>query len=74
MSIWRPGPRPNWVRRFNALGEPAWIPIDGKALLEEAQARTGLSDFGGDSWREGFANPDASAAGTVATTVREGIV
>ncbi len=54
MSIWQPGPRPDWVRRFNALGEPNWIPIDGKALLYEAQARTGLSDFGGDSWREGF--------------------
>ena len=54
MSIWQPGPRPDWVRRFNRLGEPAWIPIDGEALLEEAQTRTGLSDFGGDSWREGF--------------------
>ena len=54
MSIWQPGPRPDWVRRFNRLGEPAWIPIEGEALLQEAQTRTGLSDFGGNSWREGF--------------------
>lgn len=54
MSVWQPGPRPDWLRALNRLGEPAWVPIEADALLEEARARTGLSDFGGTTWREGF--------------------
>lgn len=54
MSTLQPGPRPEWVQRFNSVGDPGWIPIDGASLIEEARARTGLSDFGGDSWRAGY--------------------
>ena len=53
-SLWQPGPRPDWVRLLNGLGEPDWIPLDPEALVDEAVRRTGLGDFGGDSWREGF--------------------
>ena len=51
MSIWQPGPRPEWVRALNTLGDPSWIRLDEGALLDEAVRNTGLSDFGGDSFR-----------------------
>ncbi len=54
MSDWQPGARPDWHRAFNRIGRPEWVPIEPGALLAEARARTGLSDFGGDAWREGF--------------------
>ena len=53
-AAWQPGPRPAWVRALNRLGDPGAISFDPEAILDEARARTGLSDFGGDSWREGF--------------------
>ena len=51
-------PRPDWVRRLNAIGEAAGgaerlIPFDVDFLVAQAQEATGLSDFGdfdGD-WR-----------------------
>lgn len=53
-AAWQPGPRPAWVRTLNRLGDPRAISFDPEAILDEARARTGLSDFGSDSWREGF--------------------
>ena len=53
-AAWQPGPRPAWVRTLNRLGDPRAISFDPEAILEEARARTGLSDFGDDSWQEGF--------------------
>ncbi|MCH2173771.1 sulfotransferase [Myxococcota bacterium] len=46
--------RPRWVRTVNALGRPArqLISLDEAGLLEAARRRTGLSDFGGDDFRE----------------------
>lgn len=53
-SDWQPGPRPAWVRALNRLGDPGTICLDPDALTLEATRRTGLADFGGDGWREGF--------------------
>jgi hypothetical protein len=39
------------VRALNTLGDPSWIRLDEGALLDEAVRNTGLSDFGGDSFR-----------------------
>ena len=59
------GSQPAWVRRLNEVGRSALasggagamaVPLDEASLLAEAQANTGLSDFGpDDGWREGFA-------------------
>lgn len=54
MSIWQPGPRPAWVTALNENSDPAWIGLDADALLREASARTGLSDFGSDRFQEPF--------------------
>ncbi|MBW2266966.1 MAG: sulfotransferase [Deltaproteobacteria bacterium] len=54
MAVRHLPPRPDWHRVFNRIGRPEWLPIAAGALLDEARARTGLSDFGGDGWREGF--------------------
>ena len=51
-------PRPDWVRRFNLMGDSVGgaehlIPLDPNELVSLAQNITGLSDFGdfdGD-WR-----------------------
>jgi hypothetical protein len=51
-SVWRPGPRPEWLRSLNDVGCPGWVRLDEASLLEEAAASTGLSDFGGDDFRE----------------------
>jgi len=53
-SVWQPGPRPAWVRALNRLGDPRALSLDPAELVAVATSRTGLSDFGGDSWREGF--------------------
>ncbi|MFT5201973.1 MAG: hypothetical protein ACI9C1_001355 [Candidatus Aldehydirespiratoraceae bacterium] len=56
---WQPQPRPPWVTKLNLIGEnrgsPAnFIALDEASVLEAAQDATGLSDFGGDEWREPF--------------------
>jgi hypothetical protein len=51
---WRPGPRPAWVQALHTVADPAWIRLDADELLAEAQARTGLSDFGGDEFLEPY--------------------
>ncbi|MAE96212.1 MAG: sulfotransferase family protein [Deltaproteobacteria bacterium] len=52
--VWRPGPRPGWVQSLHEITRPEWIPLDADAILEEAQARTGLSDFGGEDFQEPY--------------------
>ena len=54
MSIWKPGPRPDWVREINAIADPEWISLADDEIEEEARRKTGLSDFGPESWREGY--------------------
>jgi hypothetical protein len=56
---WQPQPRPPWVTKLNLIGanrgSPAnFIALDEASVLEAAQDATGLSDFGGDEWREPF--------------------
>lgn len=51
-SSWQPGPRPAWVRALNEVGDPAWIALDETSLVTEAIARTRLTDFGPDDFRE----------------------
>ena len=54
MSIWQPGPRPHWVRALNTISDPRWVGLEASELVEEAMRRTGLSDFGVETWREGY--------------------
>jgi hypothetical protein len=51
---WRPGPRPDWVQALHTVADPAWIALDADALLAEASARCGLSDFGDDDFLEPY--------------------
>jgi hypothetical protein len=51
---WRPGPRPAWVQALHTVAEPRWIALDADALLAEASARSGLTDFGDDDFREPY--------------------
>jgi Sulfotransferase family len=55
---WKPTPRPDWVARINREGEcmdiKSVVPLDENSLLAHAQANTGLTDFGEDSWYEPF--------------------
>jgi hypothetical protein len=55
---WTPTPRPEWVRRINEEGRcmniGGVVPLDEDSLLSAARRATGLSDFGGDDWREPF--------------------
>ncbi len=53
-SIWQPGPRPDWVQALHQITSPDWIRLDADELLDEARQRTGLSDFGGDEFREPY--------------------
>src|SRR5262245_57054320 len=53
-SIWQPGPRPAWVQSLHEVLEPEWIRLDADEILDEAVRRTGLSDFGGDSFLEPY--------------------
>src|SRR5690348_1666269 len=55
--VWDPGARPAWVRHAldgegGPVFEAATQPFDVDQLLAEAQARAGLSDFGGDTYLE----------------------
>jgi hypothetical protein len=58
-GTWTPQPHPAWVTKLNAIGtnggSPATVvPLDEQSLLSAAIQATGLDDFGGDTWREGF--------------------
>lgn len=54
MSIWQPGPRPEWVQALHQTTKPEWIEIDADGLAEEAQRESGLSDFGADDFWEPY--------------------
>jgi hypothetical protein len=58
IAQWEPPPRPDWVRRVNEEGRyldiKAVVPLDENSLLAAAMKNTGLSDFGGEDWREPF--------------------
>ena len=54
MSIWQPGPRPEWVQALNDNCDPDWIPLDADALPSEARAKTGLEDFGDPRFEQPF--------------------
>ncbi len=54
MSIWQPGPRPEWVQALNQISHPEWVELDADRLDEEAQTRSGLSDFGSDLFWEPY--------------------
>jgi len=54
MSIWQPGPRPDWVRALHQISEPSWVRLDADEIADEARQRAGLSDFGGDAFWEPY--------------------
>ena len=52
-------PRPDWVRRINAMapgvgGAGALVALDPDELITAAAAATGLDDFGAPTWEEPF--------------------
>lgn len=52
-------PRPDWVRRINAMapgvgGADALVALDADELIAAATAATGLDDFGLPTWEEPF--------------------
>lgn len=55
---WVPPPRPEWLAAFldstREWDAKAVAPLDPDELIATAVARTGLSDFGADDWREPF--------------------
>ncbi|MGH7289225.1 MAG: sulfotransferase family protein [Myxococcota bacterium] len=53
-SDWRPGPRPAWVQSLHTIADPAWIRLEADELLDEAMARSGLSDFGDGAFQEPY--------------------
>ncbi len=54
MANWQPGPRPEWVQALHQISDPDWIELDADRLAEEAQRRTGLTDFGDDLFWEPY--------------------
>jgi len=48
----RAGREPAWLAALHEIGDPRWIALDERTLLDEASERTGLADYGGDSFRE----------------------
>ena len=55
---WQAPPRPEWVQKVNdeacCLNIKTVVPLDEQSLCENACSMTGLTDFGGDEWREPF--------------------
>ena len=55
---WTPPARPEWLARVNDEGRgmdiASVIPLGARELIETAMAKTGLSNFGDDDWREPF--------------------
>lgn len=54
MSIWQPGPRPEWVQALHQTTSPDWIRLDADEIAEEARIQSGLSDFGRDLFWEPY--------------------
>ncbi|MCB5946076.1 sulfotransferase [Acidocella sp. KAb 2-4] len=57
-TTWTPPPRPDWVAKINQEGTrldiKGIVPLTPDSLIKTAIANTGLSDFGGEDWREPF--------------------
>ena len=57
-SAWIAPEQPEWVQQLNREGDSlpleSVLPLTEQSLLEAASARTGLTDYGDDHWREGF--------------------
>ena len=56
---WQPPPRPEWAARMiehgNVLGGAQHlVSLDGEDLIRAAMTATGLTDFGGEDWRQHF--------------------
>jgi hypothetical protein len=56
---WTPPARPIWLERLIAHGAAAGgaehlVPLDGAALLADAQRSAGLEDFGDGAWRASY--------------------
>ncbi len=58
--IWEQNRRPAWVKGVNGVGRALrglavrWPRVDAEAMMAAARRRTGLDDFGDDSFREGL--------------------
>ncbi len=56
--VWEAPLHPEWLQKVNEEARcfdlQAVVPLDEKSLLDHASAKTGLCDFGEDSWREPF--------------------
>lgn len=56
--FWQPPDRPEWLARIldecRHMDPAAIVPLDAAGLIATATARTGLSNFGSDDWREPF--------------------
>ena len=57
-EVWTPPLRPEWLAHVNKEGSyidlEGVVPLDPDSLVNTAIKNTGLSDFGGDEWREPF--------------------
>jgi hypothetical protein len=55
---WQPTPRPEWVAKLNDvfrdLDQAGTVSLDPASLIAQAQANTGLTDFGPGEWRAHF--------------------
>ena len=34
MSVWQPGPRPDWVQSLHEASDPSWIPLEADEILD----------------------------------------
>jgi hypothetical protein len=63
-GAYTPAPRPAWIQKLNEVGRgldlASLVPLHAASLLRQAEANTGLSDFGSDDWREPFSILTAS--------------
>jgi hypothetical protein len=58
-AVWTPPPRPEWLAKFNQIGQmmdiKSVISLSAESLMDEAKRNTGLSDFGADNrWEKHF--------------------
>ena len=58
-AVWTPPPRPEWLAKFNQIGQmmdiKSVISLSAESLMGEAMRNTGLSDFGTDTrWVKHF--------------------
>ena len=57
-AFWQAPDRPEWLAKIldecRYMDPAAIVPLDAENLIQTAIARTGLTDFGTDDWREPF--------------------